>query len=144
MQHTKESHVTLAVQATTHCLIGCGIGEVIGVIIGTVLGLPYTSRIITGVLLGFVFGFLLGILPLVRSKMTYRQAAKIVLTTETFSILAMEAAEAITELLFPGMKKAGLIHLTYWLGLASALAAGFIVAFPINLLLVKKGIRHHH
>jgi len=145
MENSKvHSQYTLALQATTHCLTGCGIGDIVGVIIGTLLGLPYISRIIVGVLLGFIFGFLLGILPLVRTRISYMQAARIVLTTELLSILVMEAAEATTELVFPGMRRLGLLHIRYWIGLFIALIAGFIVAFPVNLLLVKRGIRHHH
>lgn len=56
----------------------------------------------------------------------------------------METAEVIIELIFPGMKKAGLTHLTYWLGLTTALFVGFLAAFPVNLYLVKRGVRHFH
>jgi hypothetical protein len=145
MDHEHEtSQIKLATQATVHCLTGCGIGDIIGVIIGTALGISYYERIALGLILGFVFGFSLGVLPLLQHKMTFRHAAKIVLTTEVFSILAMEAAEAVTEILFPGMRRVGLIHLRYWLGLSTALIAGFVVAFPVNWFLVRRGIRHQH
>ncbi len=143
-QHHGPSQVNLATKATIHCLAGCGLGEIVGVIIGTALGIPYFTRIGTGLVLGFVFGFMFGMLPLVQTGMTFRHAAKIVMTTEVFSILSMEAAEATIEIFFPGMRKAGFIHLRYWLGLSTALIAGFIVAFPVNLFLVKRGVRHQH
>ena len=139
-----ESYKRLAAQTTLHCLLGCGVGDILGVIIGTFMGLPYVTRIIIGVIFGFFFGFLFSAIPLLRANMSFASASKIILTTETLSILTMEAAEAVTELSFPGMKKMGLNHATYWLGLATALIAGFVVAFPVNYLLVKKGIRHHH
>lgn len=142
--NTTSSHASLAFQATTHCLIGCGAGDIVGVIIGTAFGIPYFSRVIVGIALGFVFGFLFGIYPLIKSHISYRDAARIVLTTEVFSILAMEAAEATTEIIFPGMRRAGFMHFRYWIGLATALLAGFIVAFPVNLFLVRKGVHHHH
>ena len=142
-----ESHIAykkLALQATIHCLMGCGVGDILGVIIGTIFGLPYGTRIIAGVIFGFIFGFLFSAIPLLKANMSLSKAAKIILTTETLSILTMEAAEAGTELLFPGMRRMGLMHIQYWIGLITALVAGFVVAFPVNYALVKKGIRHHH
>jgi len=145
MQHqTHVSNRELAAQTTLHCLMGCGVGDILGVIIGTLFGLPYVTRIIAGVIFGFIFGFLFSAIPLLRANTSFTTAAKIILTTETLSILAMEAAEAGTELLFPGMRKMGLMHVQYWIGLLTALAAGFVVAFPVNYTLVKRGIRHHH
>ncbi len=143
-RHVEKSHVNLAVEATSHCLLGCGLGDVFGVALGTFLGLPYLTNIFIGLVLGFFFGYILGIYPLLNNNMHWKGATKIVLTTETMSIVVMEIAEALTEWHFPGMKKAGLTHLTYWLGLFSALFMGFLAAFPVNLYLVKRGIRHQH
>ncbi|HSX09535.1 MAG TPA: DUF4396 domain-containing protein [Candidatus Saccharimonadales bacterium] len=145
MQH--ETHVSnrkLAAETTLHCLMGCGVGDILGVIIGTFLGIPYVTRIIIGVIFGFIFGFIFSAIPLLRANTPFATAAKIILTTETLSILAMEAAEAATELFFPGMRRMGVVHIQYWFGLITALIAGFIVAFPVNYALVKRGIRHHH
>ena len=144
MQHEHASNKKLAFQTTLHCLMGCGVGDILGVIIGTIFGLPYVTRIIAGVIFGFIFGFLFSAIPLLKANTSFAAATKIILTTETLSILTMEAAEAGTELLFPGMRKMGLMHIQYWIGLVTALIAGFVVAFPVNYALVKKGIRHHH
>jgi hypothetical protein len=145
MEH--ETHISnrlLAVQATLHCLMGCGFGDILGVIVGTFFNLPYGTRIIAGVIFGFIFGFLFSVIPLLKAKIPFASAAKIILTTEILSILTMETAEAGTELIFPGMRRMGLAHIQYWIGLITALVAGFIVAFPLNYVLVKKGVRHHH
>jgi uncharacterized protein DUF4396 len=145
MQHDEQiSNKKLATQATLHCLMGCGVGDILGVIIGTFFSLPYSIRIIVGVIFGFIFGFIFSVIPLLKAQMSFTSASKIILTTETLSILAMEAAEAGTELLFPGMRRMGLAHIQYWIGLITALVAGFVVAFPVNYSLVKRGIRHHH
>jgi hypothetical protein len=143
-QETHVSNSKLAMQTTLHCLMGCGVGDILGVIIGTLFGLPYGIRIAAGVIFGFIFGFLFSAIPLLKTSISFTEAAKIIVTTETLSILTMEAAEAATELLFPGMRRMGLAHVQYWIGLITALVAGFIVAFPVNYALVKKGIRHHH
>ena len=144
MEHTHTSNKQLAVQATLHCLTGCGVGDILGVIIGTLFNFPYGTRIIAGVIFGFIFGFLFSVIPFLKARIPFISAAKIILTTELLSIIAMETAEAGTELIFPGMRRMGLVHIQYWVGLITALVAGFIVAFPVNYLLVKKGVRHHH
>ena len=143
-KHSQESDFKLAVSATTHCLIGCGLGEVSGVVLGIALGLTLISSIAIGVVAGFVFGYILGLLPLLRAKMAFVAATKIVIATETASIATMETGEVLTELFFPGMMSAGLGDLVFWVGLLAALVVGFAVAFPVNLYLVKRGIRHHH
>ena len=144
MHENHKSQRKLAFEATIHCLTGCGLGDVLGFIFGTALGLSYYSSVIFGIFLGFILGFGLGILPLIRAKMTFKNALKVVIATEFFSILVMETAETIIELIFPGMKKLGLMHVQYWIGLSVALFAGFLAAYPVNLFLVKRGVRHQH
>ncbi len=140
----QQSNFKLAISATTHCLIGCGLGEVFGVIVGTALGLSFYTSLGIGVLAGFLFGYLLGILPLIKASMGLKQATKVVIATEFLSILVMETGEVLTEVYFPGMMEAGLGDIVFWLGLITALTVGFLVAFPVNLYLVSKGIRHQH
>lgn len=142
--HMEKSHFKIAMEATSHCLVGCGLGDIAGFIIGTAFGLGYFISIFTGIIFGLIFGFGLGLMPLLRSKIMFRHAAKIVIATELASILVMETAETLIEIFFPGMKKAGLLHLTYWAGLGTALTAGFFAAYPVNLFLVKRGVRHQH
>lgn len=144
MHHKESSNQKLAFQATSHCLIGCGLGDVLGFILGTALGFTYYSSIILGITLGFFLGFALGLYPLLKANMKFTHSLRIIISTEFFSILTMETAETIMELGFPGMKKLGLMHFQYWVGLFATLIAGFLAAYPVNLYLVKKGVRHHH
>ena len=44
----------------------------------------------------------------------------------------------------PGEMQAGLSSLLFWSEMLLALAAGFAAAFPVNYVLVGKGIRHDH
>lgn len=50
----------------------------------------------------------------------------------------------LAEVYIPGVMEAGLGEGIFWLGMLAALAAGFAAAFPVNLILVKNGIRHRH
>ncbi|OGY24051.1 MAG: hypothetical protein A2172_00695 [Candidatus Woykebacteria bacterium RBG_13_40_15] len=143
-KHTPTSNFKLAFSATTHCLVGCGLGEVSGVIVGTIFGLTFIVSIALGIVAGFIFGYLLGLLPLLRAKMSLKSATKIVVATETASIAVMETGEVLTEFFFPGMMNAALVDILFWVGLTAALLVGFAAAFPVNLYLVRRGIRHQH
>ncbi|MCH7877929.1 MAG: DUF4396 domain-containing protein [candidate division Zixibacteria bacterium] len=136
--------VKLATSATAHCLLGCGIGEVIGVIIGTALAWSNVQTIILAVSLGFVFGFALGLIPLLRARFQLRDALRQVLLAEGLSIVVMETAEVLIEVYTPGVMDAGLTSWVFWGGMMLALVAGFIAAFPVNYVLVGRGIRHVH
>ncbi len=143
-EEKKENHLRLAFSATVHCLLGCGLGEVAGMIIGTALNMDNVPRIILAVVLGFVFGFILGIIPLLKSGIPFQKAMKIVLVAEGLSIAFMEAAEVLTEIYTPGVMEAGLNSWIFWAGMIFALLMGFIAAFPVNIVLIRRGVRHLH
>ena len=149
--HTRHSHVPdtssqlrLAHSATWHCLMGCGLGEVLGVIIGTALGFSTANTIILAVVLGFVFGFVFGMRPLLRAGFDFSRALRQVFIAESLSIVVMEATQVLVQLYTPGVMEAGLLSWIFWLGMGLALVAGYIAAFPVNYVLVGKGIRHVH
>lgn len=134
----------LATSATAHCLLGCGIGEVAGVVIGTALALSNVQTIVLAVTLGFVFGLALGLIPLLRMNFRFKDAIRQVLIAEGLSIVVMETFEVLVEVYTPGVMSAGLASWLFWGGMLLALTAGFIAAFPVNYILVGKGIRHIH
>jgi len=150
--HVHEDHkhpttgekIKLATSATAHCLLGCGIGEIVGVILGTALGLSTVLTIVLAVILGFVFGFALGLIPLLKARFQVKDAVRQVLIAEGLSIAVMETAEVLVEVYTPGVMEAGLSSGLFWFGMLLALIAGFIAAFPVNYVLVGKGIRHVH
>ncbi len=150
--HTKHSHHSsenssnykLALSATIHCLLGCGLGEIAGMIIGTLVGLNNHSTMILAIVLGFVGGFALGILPLKKAGYTWKNAFKQVLVAEGLSIAVMETFEVLVQVYTPGVMDAGLTDGIFWLGMLLGLIAGFIAAYPVNYIFVKKGFRHQH
>ncbi len=140
----KAAQLSLAHSATLHCLLGCGIGEVVGVIIGTALGLSNLITLVLAVVLGFVFGFIFGMWPLLRAGFDFSRALRQVFIAETLSIVVMEATEVLVQVYTPGVMDAGLNSWIFWLGMGFALAAGYVAAFPVNYILVGRGIRHVH
>ncbi len=150
-KHTSHNHVpetasqlSLAHSATWHCLMGCGLGEVLGVIIGTALELPIVHTMVLAIVLGFVFGFIFGLRPLLRAGFDFSRALRQVFIAETLSIVVMEATQVLVQVYTPGVMQAGLLSWIFWLGMGLALVAGYIAAFPVNYVLVGKGIRHVH
>ena len=132
----------LAVQATTHCLIGCGIGEVLGLVIGTALGWTTAPTIVLAVALAFVFGYSLTLWPLIRSGMSLGAAAGLAFAADTLSITVMEIVDNGIILVVPGAMDAHLDSPLFWGSLALALAIAWVVAFPVNRWLIARGRGH--
>lgn len=146
-QHHHEHEISdlrLATSATLHCLMGCGLGEIVGMLIAMKLGLAIVPSIALAVTLGFVFGFMLGIWPLLKSGYSVSNAFKQVLVAEGLSIIFMETAEVLVEVYTPGFMTAGFGDPILWLGMLAALTAGFIAAWPVNMIMIKRGYRHIH
>lgn len=139
-----ESYFGLAFSATVHCLVGCGLGEVLGMVIGTWLHLSNSLIMVLAILLGFILGFAFGIIPLMRAGFPFNKAFKQVLIAEGLSIAVMEAFEVTVQVYTPGVMDSHLSDWVFWKGMLLGLIAGFIAAFPINYIFVKKGIRHQH
>src|SRR5688500_10775199 len=101
MQAGLTSPRRLALNATLHCLTGCGIGEVLGLVIGTALGWPDIPTIILAVVLAFFFGYGLTLRPLLASGMVIGQAVRLALAADTISIAVMEIVDNAIILLIP-------------------------------------------
>ena len=142
--HEPVNNAKLAASATFHCLLGCGLGEVVGMVLATMIGLGNVQSITLAVILGFVFGFFLGLRPLLKANLPFSHAFKQILVAEGLSIAVMETAEVMAEVYTPGVMSAGLGEGIFWLGMCFALIAGFVAAYPVNYVLVKRGVRHCH
>ena len=141
---SQPSRLRLSVSATLHCLLGCGLGEVLGMVIGVGLSMSTVATIVLAVILGFVFGFLLGLIPLIRAGFSLRRAFRQVAIAETLSIAVMETAEILVQVYTPGVMEAGLSSPLFWFGMLLALIAGFAAAFPVNYIMIGRGVRHVH
>jgi hypothetical protein len=141
-QHETTDTSRLALQATIHCLTGCGIGEVLGLGGATLLGLGNAASIVLGIVLAFVFGYGLTLVPLVRAGMPLLRATGITFAAETLSITTMEKVDNLVVLAVPGAMDAGLSDILFWGSLALSLALAFVAAFPVNRWLIARGLGH--
>jgi hypothetical protein len=133
----------LTTAATAHCLAGCAIGEWIGLAIGVSVGLNPWFTMALGTVLGFVGGYTFGLWPLVRQGMSWTQAFRTIWLGETISIAAMELVMNFIDYHVGGVQTTSILSRQFWLGYAAAVPAGFVVAWPVNYWLLKRGIKEH-
>lgn len=137
----------MAAQATLHCLIGCMIGELIGLEIGRLLGFEMHLIVLLAGILSFISGYTVSTWPLVRRGMGFFESLKLVLAADTLSILTMVIVDNFIMVIVPGAMHKDPLQLSYWGWRSVSLAAAFIVAWPVNYYLLKKGKGHaltHH
>ena len=130
-----------ATAATLHCLTGCVIGELIGLVIGVSLGLSAWQTIVLATSLSYLSGFTLGLLPLVRHGMTLGKALRTIWLGEAISIGVMEIAMNFADYHVGGMSASSVLDPMFWLGVAVAVPAGFIAAWPVNWWLLRNNVK---
>ncbi len=132
----------MALSATLHCLIGCAVGEIIGVTVGTHAGMQPHQTIILAAILSFVSGYSFSTYPLIKFGLPFRKALRLVFAADTLSILSMTIADNLLILLIPGAMDKDLSHPVYWISRIISLTAAFLVAFPVNVYLLRQGKGH--
>ncbi|GAA2653312.1 MULTISPECIES: DUF4396 domain-containing protein [Streptomyces] len=132
----------MAARATLHCLTGCAIGEVLGMIIGTALGWGNVSTMILAIVLAFFFGYALTLRGVLAAGVGLRAAIRVALAADTLSIAVMELIDNGVIALWPGAMDAHLSDALFWIVLAIALAAAFVITTPVNKWMIGRGMGH--
>ena len=135
------SRAALTTSATLHCLSGCALGEFAGLAIGVGLGLDPWATMALATVLGFLSGYTLGLWPLVRQGTGWLAAFRRLWLGETVSIASMELAMNLTDYHVGGVTAPSLLAWRFWAGYLLALAAGFVVAWPVNWWLLRRNIK---
>ena len=134
-----------AASATLHCLTGCVIGEVAGLMIGVSLGLGVWPTIALATTLAYISGITLGLIPVMRSQRVGMLAAfRIIWIGEVVSIGVMELAMNFVDYQMGGMTAPTIWSWMFWRGIAFAVPAGFLAAWPINYWLLKRELKACH
>ncbi|MCA0919674.1 DUF4396 domain-containing protein [Pseudooceanicola nanhaiensis] len=129
-----------AFRSVAHCYSGCGLGEIIGVLIA--VGLFSAGNIQTALVtfaLAYTIGFALGFGPLLQDGVAPWQAFKDTFRAETPSIMVMEIVAISVDLLLAG--NAGMGEVIFWSSLVVSLTLGLVAAYPVNLTLIKAGVK---
>ncbi len=127
-------------RSTAHCYSGCGAGEIVGVAVTAgLLGLG--NFWIAGVtfVMAYIAGFALTVGPLVQDGVDFGRAVRDALASETASITVMEIVAIGTDLLLAG--KATMSQPLFWASLVFSLTMGLIAAYPVNVLLIRFGVK---
>ncbi len=125
---------------TLNCLIGCSIGDFGFIIYAQSVGLAWSMWAIMGVAIvcGLATSVMLETVILkVREGFSWSLALKTAFSMSFLSMLAMEISENATDYLLTG----GTVmphEPFYWIALAIALLAGFLVPLPYNYWKLKK------
>jgi len=125
---------------TLNCLIGCSIGDFGFIIYAQSVGLQWSMWAIMGVAIvcGLTTSVMLETVILkVREGFSWKLAVQTAFSMSFLSMLAMELAENATDYFLTG----GTVmphEPFYWVALALALIAGFIVPLPYNYWKLKK------
>jgi hypothetical protein len=144
-QHGAGSAFNTSAQATLHCLTGCVIGEVAGLMIGVSLGLGVWPTIALATTLAYLTGITLGLLPVMRSRhVGLIEAFRIIWVGEVISIGVMEIAMNFADYHMGGMAAPSVASWMFWRGIAVAVPAGFLAAWPVNYWLLKRDLKACH
>jgi hypothetical protein len=138
-QIKNDSDFRRGLRSTSHCYSGCGLGEITGLVISSLIGLSLIYTAILTFSLAYVFGYSFNILPLMKDGENFVIALKDSFYTETLSIGVMEITAISVDLFISG----GISILTplFWIGLIISLSVGFVAAYPVNLILIKIGVK---
>ena len=145
IKHVHHNRLITSAQSTLHCLTGCVIGEVAGLLIGVSLGLDpwYTMALAT--VLAYTTGMTLGVVPVSRRENVSLLAAfKIVWIGEVISIGVMELAMNAVAYGVGGVGAGSVLDPIFWIGIAVAVPAGFVAAWPVNWWLLERNLKACH
>jgi len=127
-------------RSVAHCYSGCGTGEVLGVSLAVgLLAFKTTGTIVISFTLAYFFGYLLTVGPLMQEGVGFGEALKDAFYSETASITVMEIVAIGVDVWLAG--EAGMGEVLFWSALVFSLTMGLIAAYPVNLLLIRVGVK---
>ncbi|SES12926.1 protein of unknown function [Tranquillimonas rosea] len=129
-----------AFRSVAHCYSGCGMGEVAGLVIAAgLLALGNLWVALITFTMAYVAGFALTVGPMVQGGTDMRTAVKDAVIAETPSITIMEVVAIGIDLWLSG--DAGMGDVLFWSSLIVSLTCGLVAAYPVNILLIAKGVK---
>lgn len=127
-------------RSVAHCYSGCGMGEIAGVILTVgILSLSTWWVAVITFALAYVAGFALTAGPLMQEGIAAKQAMLDAFYSETASITVMEIVAITVDLTLAG--SAGMAQPLFWSSLIISLTAGLAAAYPVNVLLIRWGVK---
>lgn len=136
-----------SIGSTIHCVAGDATGIVVAAVITAALGLPMWVDFIIEYAAGFAFGLFVFQALFMKDSMgvSYSQALRKSALPEWLSMNMMMAGmfPAMTVLMMGrDMRAMEPTQLVFWGAMSAAVGVGFVLAYPINVWLVAKGLKH--
>lgn len=133
--------------STVHCIAGDATGIVLAATVTALLGLPMWFDLIAEYVFGFAFGLFIFQALFMKSMMggSYRRALTGSFMPEWLSMNMMMAGmipPMVLLMMGQDMRAMDPRSLLYWGTMSVGVIAGFFAAYPVNLWLVSKGLKH--
>ncbi|HSS65389.1 MAG TPA: DUF4396 domain-containing protein [Gammaproteobacteria bacterium] len=129
-----------AFRSVAHCYSGCGAGEIVGLVITVgLLGLGVGAVAITTFCFAYAFGFILTAGPLIQDNVPVRRALWDAFVSDTASITVMEVSAIGLDLWLAF--DARISEPLFWSSMLVSLSFGLLAAYPVNVLLIRLGIK---
>jgi len=135
------------VGSTIHCVAGDATGIILAAAITATLGLPMRVDLVVEYAAGFAFGLFIFQSLFMKEMMggNYLENVRKTFLPEFISMNAMMAGMApVMSFLMMGRDMRAMVptELLFWGVMSLGVIAGFIVAYPVNVWMVERGLKH--
>jgi hypothetical protein len=135
------------VGSTVHCVAGDATGIIVAAVVVALIGLPMWQDLIVEYVAGFMFGLLIFQALFMRKMMggTYLQNVRRSFLPELISMNCMMAGMApvmVALMMGRDMRAMWPGEPLFWVVMSLGIAAGFAVAYPVNVWMVARGMKH--
>ncbi len=136
-----------ALGSTIHCVAGDATGIIVAATITGLLGLPMAIDLVIEYIGGFAFGLFIFQALFMKDMMggSYRSAVRRSLVPVLLSLNFMMAGLFPTMVLLMmgrDMRAMEPTQLVFWGAMSAAVLVGLVVAYPVNVWMVQKGLKH--
>lgn len=132
--------------STLHCGAGCVLADIIGETLAGILGFTIIAGWVLDYILALIFGVYFQYMAIQQmGKVTLKMAINKAIKSDFLSLTAWQIG-------MYGFMGIYLIHFTggsiskasfeFWFIMQIAMITGFIASYPMNILLIKKGLKH--
>ena len=133
--------------STIHCVAGDATGIIVAAAITAALGLPMWQDLIVEYVAGFAFGLLIFQSLFMKDMMggSYLKAVRHSLLPEWLSMNTMMAGmfpTMVTLMMGRDMRAMEPTQLVFWGTMSAAVGVGLLIAYPVNVWLVRVGLKH--
>lgn len=135
------------VGSTVHCVAGDATGIILAAVVVAIVGLPMWQDLIVEYVAGFLFGLLIFQALFMRRMMggTYLENVRRSFLPEFISMNCMMAGMApvmVALMMGRDMRAMWPGEPLFWMVMSLGVIAGFAVAYPVNVWMVARGLKH--